>query len=112
MKKKIPLLAAILVSVITVTAFALVKFRQDTAPLTRVPAPTSDAGCSCCSEGKGNVTENARRLAFEFYANKYRDADISIEIKDFGCHMEAYILKGGAVVKRLNINGLTVTETG
>ena len=74
-------------------------------------------GCSCCSGsqaqgGRLSPENSAEKMAFEYYASRYGDIDVTVEIRDFGCHVEAYIKKGNAVVRRLSISGNNIFETG
>lgn len=74
-------------------------------------------GCSCCSGkqaqgGQESPEKYAEKMAFEYYALRYGDRDITVEIRDFGCHMEAYIKKGQAVVRKLSISGNNIFEIG
>lgn len=56
----------------------------------------------------------AQEVALDYWTSKYGDSDITISVKDFGCHLEATVLKGRNIVKRLSINpsDLNVYETG
>lgn len=74
-------------------------------------------GCACCSArqqkgGQQSVENRAEKIAFEYYASRYGDRDITVEIRDFGCHMEAYIRKGKTVVRKLSISGNNIYEIG
>ncbi len=68
---------------------------------------------SCCS-GSGAASsssvENIRAEAINYYSQKYGDADVTCEVRDFGCHQEAEITKDGSVVKKLSISGGRITE--
>jgi hypothetical protein len=64
-------------------------------------------GGSCCGgAGAGTVDlEKVRNFAVEYYVEKYNDGDVTCEVRDFGCHMEAYIIKDGNVVKTFGVSG-------
>jgi len=75
-------------------------------------------GGGCCGRGAGAqgaatdpaVIEGIRKTAAEYYSGKYNDKDFTVEVKDFGCHQEAYIIKGGSEIKRLSISNGNVNE--
>jgi hypothetical protein len=84
---------------------------------------TSGGGCnssagagssSCCSgDGSGSLSvEQVRAGALNYYAQKYGDTEVVCEVKDYGCHMEATILKDGNAVKRLSISNGNISEIG
>jgi EmrB/QacA subfamily drug resistance transporter len=52
----------------------------------------------------------ARNVALAYYADKYHDSNVSIDIRPVGDHMQAEIRKEGFLVKKLSIQGKTVTE--
>lgn len=76
--------------------------------------PVSGGPGGCCARGPGAATDikAVERLAFRYYTETYGDMDFTVEVKDFGCHQEAYILKNGTAVKRLSISGGRVYEMG
>jgi hypothetical protein len=85
------------------------------------PGSAAQGGCStsgsgaggCCGGGTGAGTvdlDAVKELAVKYYANRYKDGDVTAEVKDYGCHMEAYILKGGSVVKKLAVSGGNIYE--
>jgi hypothetical protein len=53
-----------------------------------------------------------KELAAAYYRDTYGGTDFAVEIKDFGCHQEAYVVKAGRIVKRLSVSGGRVTEIG
>jgi len=57
-----------------------------------------------------SVDQSRERIA-EYYAEKL-GGPVTVEIKDFGCHQEAEVLKDGKLVKRLSISGGAVNEIG
>ena len=132
----------VLVSVLLVagTSFAIKKFvpgyaATDTptqeanaryasyAPEARSGGCSSSSGCgvsagrgtssSCCSGGGTSLSlDQVKAGVLKYYAGKYGDSDVTVEVKDYGCHQEAEIIKAGAVLKRLSINGNRISEIG
>jgi len=75
----------------------------------------SKGGCPCCSGGiskktADSKTESSKKMVFNYYVKKYGDRNVEIEIKDFGCHMEAYVTKGNKLIKKLSIDGNKISE--
>ncbi len=56
--------------------------------------------------------ERMRDFIYGYYAKKFNDPNLVVQVSDYGCHMEANVLQGGKVVKRLSISGNSVTEIG
>ncbi len=56
--------------------------------------------------------ESVRSFIYSYYAKKFNDTNLVVQVKDYGCHMEANVLRGGKIVKRLSISGNSVTEIG
>jgi len=52
----------------------------------------------------------AEKLAMAYYAKKYHDTDVRIEVRPSSDQMEADVIKNGMLVKRLSIEGTTVIE--
>jgi hypothetical protein len=85
----------------------------------RAEAGCNSSGCgaagagrsSCCGGGGAPLSEEKIKAgALKYYAEKYGDSDVTCEVRDYGCHMEAEILKGGSVVKKLSISGNRIAE--
>jgi hypothetical protein len=83
------------------------------------PGPDGYGGCSasggsCCGgPGRGGARTDLKAIekaAMGYYADKYGDRDVTVQVKDFGCHQEAYILKNGAMVKRLSVSNGSIYE--
>jgi hypothetical protein len=120
-KRKLVALMILAVSLVAASALAIQKYAGFEKPnlfgFNSVSAPGSP-GCACCSkngasrgDGPGlSPLEAAKRTALEYYSARYGDRDVAVEVKDFGCHMEAYILKNGTVVKRLNMANGNIDE--
>ncbi len=62
------------------------------------------------SAEQGQKVLAAEKLARAYYVKKYGDADVRIEVESTGGHMVAKVLKHGVLVKKLSVEGNTVTE--
>jgi EmrB/QacA subfamily drug resistance transporter len=62
--------------------------------------------------GRGQSVSDAEKLAMAYYGNKYKDTNVRIEVTPRGDHMDASVTKNGMLVKRLSIQGNTITEHG
>jgi hypothetical protein len=70
-------------------------------------------GSSCCGGGGAPLSQDEVKAGvLRYYAEKYGDSDVTCVVKDYGCHMEAEILKDGNVVRKLSISGNRITEIG
>ncbi len=62
-------------------------------------------GCGVASGAASSLTEEELvRIGLEFYAENSGDteiADVQARVRDFGCHQEIYIYKGGRRVMRI-----------
>lgn len=58
----------------------------------------------------GDRIEKTEAYLQRLYAEKFNDPRVMVRVKDFGCHMEADILKNGKMVKRVAIEGRSITE--
>ncbi len=63
-----------------------------------------------CLTGQGQSASEAKKIALAYYAKKYNDSDVDIDVMPRGDHMEADVRKNGELVKRLSIKDGTVTE--
>ena len=105
------------------TSFAVYRAGGDEGS---VPRPVSDlqvqkaaaptrGGCggSCCGGGPAaGATARAAQIEsylIDFYT-KSIGPTITVKVQDFGCHHEADILQNGEFVKRLSINGGTISD--
>jgi hypothetical protein len=75
----------------------------------------SASGGSCCGgPGRGGAQQTdlkaIEKAALSYYAGRYGDGAVTVRVKDFGCHQEAYILKNGETVKRLSVNNGSIYE--
>jgi|GEM_PF-1941282 len=77
---------------------------------------TANAVSCCGGKGTGAATKPIKMLEavqsylYRIYAGRLQDPQITVQVKDLGCHMEALIKKDGKIVKRLSISGNTITE--
>lgn len=53
----------------------------------------------------GNRVKDAEAAGLAFYAQKYGDKDVTVKATDYGCHVQADVLKSGKVVKSLGYDG-------
>lgn len=72
---------------------------------------TSTGGGGCCGGSGGGqavagaATADFKQLekeAINLYVKNYGDANVTAEVKDFGCHQQINILKDGKVVKEFS----------
>jgi hypothetical protein len=123
---------AVLAAVVSVTliagaAFAVKTYREAPSPQPLEynaskggpkanACPVSDRGGSCCSSGdageRSALVEKTGRLAAEYYRDRYGGSDFTVQVRDFGCHMEAFVIKDGKTLKRLSISGGNINEIG
>lgn len=84
------------------------------------PGSAGRGGCGGCGGrgiapgqgAQGSGLKAIEDLAARYYSETYGDNDFTVKVQDFGCHQEAYILKGGQPVKKLSISGGNVYEIG
>lgn len=102
---------AILVTLIMLAgfigAFASAGARS-TQPL--FPQAGHAASVTGGNSGTGQAISDARSLALAYYAKKYHDANVSVEIRRDDGGLEAEIRKHGFLVKELSIQGNSVSE--
>jgi MFS family permease len=65
-----------------------------------------------CVTGQEQKALEAQKLAMAYYAKKYNDSRVDIDVVPRGNHMEADVRKNGELVKRLAIHDGKVTEQG
>ena len=86
-------------------------------------AGPGSGGCGGCGRATGPGQQGAQGdrssglkasedLAYKYYSETYGEKDFTVEVQDFGCHQEAYIIKDGQPVKKLSISGGNVYEVG
>ena len=80
---------------------------------------TAGGGGNCCSRPAGAGSPKPQQMItalqnylHKIYAQKLDDPQITVEVKDLGCHMEAYVRKGAEVLKHLSISGGNIEEIG
>jgi hypothetical protein len=90
-------------------AFASSRLRSE-GPLLPETVQTSTVYTEKCSPGQGQAILDAKKLALSYYAKKYNDTAISVDVRPVGNHMEADISKDGVLIKELTLRGNTITE--
>jgi hypothetical protein len=53
----------------------------------------------------GDRVKDAEAAGLAFYAQKYSDKDVTVKATDYGCHVQADVLKNGKPVKSLGYDG-------
>jgi len=134
MQKKGIFLSIIAAAVlITAASIAISQVSINKAPVRPVSQITSlpSGGCgqgstcslsaagSCCSGPTSTSVKKPQEMMqalegylYRLYVKKLKDPQIQVEVKDFGCHMEATIRKDGSIIKRLSISGREISEIG
>lgn len=71
-------------------------------------------GCSCCGTSSSSLTAAQKSERIQTYLTDYFSKSlgdgVTVVVRDLGCHHEADVLKDGQIVKKLSINGNTITE--
>ena len=102
---------AILIFIGFMGTFATAQLRKDgfraaSGDVQNYYCPPAQAGVSAGT----SASEAAKRVALAYYAGKYGDKDVSVEVKPAGDHMEAMVYKEDELVKKLEIRGNSVKE--
>jgi hypothetical protein len=92
-----------------VGAIASSRLRSE-GPLMPETVQTSAIYADKCPPGQGQALQDAKKLALAYYATKYHDTDVSVDVRPIGHHMEADISKNGVLIKELTLRGNTITE--
>jgi hypothetical protein len=58
------------------------------------------------------IVSVTQKLALAYYAKKYNDSDVDINVVPHEDYMEADVRKNGDLIKKLTIKGCSVTEQG
>jgi hypothetical protein len=87
-------------------------YRRCGSQASRCGSSSSSGGC-CGSSGTGatagaDVEQLRKRLQAHY--SKSLDGEITVDVKQFGCHQEAEIRQDNRVIKRLSISGGQITE--
>ncbi len=90
-------------------AFAFSRLRSEN-PFIPQTVQSAPLYAGRCASGQEQAVSEARKLALDYYAKKYNDTDVSIDVRSLGDHMEADIRKRGLLAKKLFIQGDKVTE--
>lgn len=74
----------------------------------------SPGGKGCCSASSGQAAagervEQIRAYLTDYYARTV-GGEISVEVRDLGCHQEADVKQAGQTIKRLSISGNSISE--
>ncbi|HEY3375397.1 MAG TPA: hypothetical protein VGK02_10070 [Candidatus Aquicultor sp.] len=83
--------------------------------------PSGSGGTAGCCGGKGaagstgtSVTpadaKQLQNIAIQWYAKQYGDANVTADVKDYGCHQQINIIKDGKVVKELKYQNGQLTQ--
>lgn len=56
--------------------------------------------------------EDIKSYLYSYFSKELNDTQISVNVEDFGCHQEAYLLKDGQVIKRFSVSGNSISEIG
>lgn len=124
MKKYLVLLAVMAGIAIAGTSLAVYR---GSGEVETVPAPVTDlqaqpaatatgSGCggSCCGGSGGGAAAASKAAQIQAYLvdfyTKSLGPEVTVEVRDFGCHHEADVMKDGQIIKRLSINGGTITD--
>ncbi len=105
----LPLFVMLLLVAGLMSSFASVAFRSGHILVRETPAISapSDTGQAAARQ---KAVSDAKALAIAYYAKKYNDTDVSVDIRPRDGRMDAYIRKNGALVKKLSVKGDLVTE--
>lgn len=93
----------------------------------KAPAPVTDlqarpaatagrSGCggSCCGGSAGGAAAASKAAQIQAYLvdfyTKSLGPEVTVEVRDLGCHHEADVMKDGQLIKRLSINGGAITD--
>lgn len=69
----------------------------------------SSAG-GCCGGSSAATDIEQLRTQLQAYYAKSIDGEITVDVKDLGCHQEADIKQDNRVIKRISISGREITE--
>ncbi|MFC1769423.1 hypothetical protein ACFLZI_00075 [Nitrospirota bacterium] len=68
------------------------------------------AGCGGSGAAASPELINNIKTSINEYYNGKLGSDFTVEVRDFGCHQEAYVLIDGKAVKKLSISGSRISE--
>ncbi len=71
---------------------------------------SSSSGGGCCGGSSAATDIEELRTQLQAYYAKSFDGEITVEVKDLGCHQEAEIRQDNRVIKRISISGREITE--
>jgi hypothetical protein len=71
---------------------------------------SSTSGAGCCGGSSAATDIGLLKTQLQAYYSKSIDGEITVEVKDLGCHQEAEIRQDNRVIKRISISGREITE--
>jgi hypothetical protein len=71
---------------------------------------SSASGGGCCGGSSAATDIELLRTQLQAYYAKTIDGEITVDVKDLGCHQEAEIRQNDRVIKRISISGREITE--
>ena len=71
---------------------------------------SSGSGGGCCGGSSAATDIDLLRTQLQAYYSKSIDGEITVDVKDLGCHQEAEIRQDNRVIKRISISGREITE--
>ena len=90
------------------TAVATKSSRGCGSQASRCGSSSSAGGCCGGSSAATDIEE--LRTQLQAYYAKSIDGEITVDVKDLGCHQEAEIRQDNRVIKRISISGREITE--
>lgn len=80
------------------------------SPKGSTDAPAAASGAAKPSDDRAVLTRKAEEAGLAYWRQRHGDCAARAEARDFGCHFEIDIIKGGRVVKSLRYQDDRVTE--
>ena len=71
---------------------------------------SSASGAGCCGGSSAGADIELLKTQLQAYYSKSIDGEITVEVKDLGCHQEAEIRQDNRVIKRISVSGREITE--
>ena len=90
------------------TAVATEGSRKCGSQASRCGSASSAGGC--CGGSSAATDIEQLRTQLQAYYSKSIDGEITVDVKDLGCHQEAEIRQDNRVIKRISISGREITE--
>ncbi len=105
----LPIFVMLLLMAGLIVSLAPAGLRNVSTLLRETPAVSAPSNTDL-DAAKQKAMSETKALALAYYAKKYNDTDISVNVRPEDGHMEAYIRKNGALIKKLSVKGDVVTE--